>query len=208
MPSRVQARKDGEEATIVNRLKASCVPRKFPSLYVEIVESMLANVGCDEKVMHSLLDETVSLLPEHAVAFSHASLGIGRVADAAQVESTREFCDAARAFRGRLVRPGVQLVITSDSEGDRPRVLPDDAHEYVTCSAVAGCLPMRSAHTVTALCCCCGKSSTYNPLLFELCACGSSIFCADCRSNRMRSVHDCLQHEQRCREIVANLILK
>jgi hypothetical protein len=213
MPSRAQLRKQGEDTAIVNRLKASYVPRKFPSLHVEIVEAMIARVVDDEQTTRSLVTETVLLLPEHAIAFCRGAQGIGKLADCTEQVSTASFCKSAREFRSRLVRPGVHLVVISiDHEHERPSIDAlsgvDRVHEWVTCNSVAGCLPMQSASAVTALCCCCGRASNFDSSLFELCACGASIFCKSCRSSKLRSAHDCLNHEQRAREIVAHLILK
>jgi hypothetical protein len=206
-------RKEDEDAAIVTRLRASFVPRRFPSLYLEIVEGMVERATREARARKSLIDETVSLLPEHAVAFCRATQGIGSVVDRANVEGTAAFCAAARAFRGRLMRPGVRLIITSIDDGDTPQSIDglpgnDDDREWAACNSVAGCLPLTSSRSVTAICCCCGRVAEFNTEIHELCACGSSIFCRACRKNRLQSKHDCFQHEQKAREIAASLILK
>ena len=174
MPSRVQLRHRAEDSNMDNRLRASCISRKFASLYVEVVDEMLARVVDDGRARTSLLEATVALLPEHAVAFSRATQGVGKIAEREQVEAASEFCREASAFRSRFVKSDAHLVVTSIDHG-QPGA--EDTREWVACNAVAGCAPLRSASSVTAVCCVCGFASPLSTTFHELCACGASIFC-------------------------------
>ena len=174
MPSRVQLRLKAEDSNMENRLKTSCINRKFASLYVEVVDEMLARVVDDGRARTSLLEATVALLPEHAVAFSRATQGVGKIAERAQVEAASEFCREASAFRSRFVKSDAHLVVTSI---DHCQPGAEDTREWVACNAVAGCAPLRSASSVTAVCCVCGFASPLSTTFHELCACGASIFC-------------------------------